>query len=242
MLEVGALPDFAIIGAPKCGTTFLYHLLAKHPLVLHTALKEPHYFDLFYEKGDEWYRRCFPPPRVAEDGRKTVSCDATPGYLAHPKAPRRMARLVPRARLIALLRNPVDRVYSGYHFFGSRRGWDTAAFGRYVEEAFRDPHRTVLSKGVYVDQILRWREFYAEDRMLVIKSEDFFADPRHTLHETLDFLELPAWEPGDADLGERRNKGSYERGIDPETRRRMEEFYEPHNRRLYELLGVDFGW
>ena len=60
--ETGAVPDFVVIGAAKGGTTFLYHLLTRHPLVEHAAVKEPHYFDLLFEEGTEWYRRCFPTP------------------------------------------------------------------------------------------------------------------------------------------------------------------------------------
>ncbi|MDQ3864290.1 MAG: hypothetical protein M3317_12495, partial [Actinomycetota bacterium] len=97
----GALPDFAIIGARKAGTTFLYNLLIRHPLVQPAAVKEVHYFDNLIEEEDaEWYRQCFPRPRY-EDGRRTITGEATPDYLAHLLAPERMARLVPEARLIA---------------------------------------------------------------------------------------------------------------------------------------------
>jgi hypothetical protein len=78
--------------------------------------------------------------------------------------------------------------------------------------------------------------------MLVLKSEDFFEHPRETLKTTLGFLDLPDWAPGAATLGEKVNKGRYDRGMSPEVRRQLEEFFEPHNQRLYEHLGVDFGW
>ncbi len=69
---VGALPDFFIIGAKKCGTTFLYHLLTQHPHVEHAASKEMHFFDALFDEGIEWYRRCFPSPRW-KDGRRTIT-------------------------------------------------------------------------------------------------------------------------------------------------------------------------
>jgi Sulfotransferase domain len=94
--ETGALPDFVIIGAPKCGTTFLYHLLTKHPHVEPAAFKEPHYFDLLFEKGIEWYRGCFLPPRW-KDGRRTITGEATPGYLYDTHAAERMADVIPDA-------------------------------------------------------------------------------------------------------------------------------------------------
>ena len=73
----------------------------------------------------------------------------------------------------------------------------------------------------------------------MLKSEDFFERPKETLKVVLNFLGLPDWEP---EAWEFRKKGRYERGMDPATRRRLEEYFEPHNRRLYEFLGRDLGW
>ena len=75
--------------------------------------------------------------------------------------------------------------------------------------------------------------------MLVLKSEDFFQHPAATLELVLDFLDLPPWEP---QTWEVRNMGTYEQGMDLATRRRLEEYFAPHNRRLYDYLGVDLGW
>ena len=76
----------------------------------------------------------------------------------------------------------------------------------------------------------------------MLKSEDFFEDPAGTLKTVLSFLGLPEWEPEASDLGERRNEGGYEEGMDPATRQRLEEYFGSHNRRLYEFLGTDLGW
>src|SRR5215213_10583724 len=89
----GALPDFVVIGAPKCGTTFLYHLLTKHPYVVPSAFKELHFFDLLFEEGTEWYRQCFLPPRL-KNGRRTITGDGTPSYLFHPHAAQRMSGVI----------------------------------------------------------------------------------------------------------------------------------------------------
>ena len=74
--------------------------------------------------------------------------------------------------------------------------------------------------------------------MLVLKSEDFFERPQETLKPVLDFLDLPDWEPEAWESGQKHN---YER-MDPATRRGLEEYFDPHNERLYEHLGTDFGW
>jgi hypothetical protein len=230
--RTGALPDFVIIGGKKCGTSSLYNLLTQHPLVEPAASKELHYFDLLFDEDTEWYRRCFPAPRW-EDGRWTITGEGTP-YMASRFAPERMAEVVPQARLIALLRNPVDRAYSDYQQV-VRKDRESRTFGEAVEGKTSE----YLFRSVYVDQLLRWSEFFDREQMLVLKSEDFFERPAATLSRVLDFLDLPAWEPEEVEV---RNPGTYTEKIDPTIRRRLEEYFEPHNRRLYEYLGVDFGW
>jgi|SRR5215211_873327 len=237
---VGTLPDFVIIGAAKGGTTFFYNLLIKHPHVEPATSKEIHYFDLLFDEGTEAYRRCFPLPRW-KDGRKTITGEATPGYLFHPHAPERMAEVVPQARLIALLRNPVDLVYSSYQH-RARKGQEGRAFEETVRAALDDPHHVRLSRGIYVDHLLRWSRFFSAEQMLVLKSEDLFERAGDPVKRTLEFLDLPDWEPEASALRDKRNKGNYEQKMDPTTRRRLENYFEPHNRRLYEYLGVDFGW
>jgi Sulfotransferase domain len=271
----GALPDFVIIGAKKCGTTFLYNLLTRHPHVEPAAKKELHYFDILFEdESTEWYRRCFPQSRW-KDGRRTITGEATPyfDYSAnrsrrYPLAPERMAQVLPQARLIVLLRNPVDRAYSDYQQ-AVRKGRETRTFEeaigleegvgaqkkRPLGEEGEDPEREdrvslddrcwYLDRSVYVNYLLHWSRFFGDEQMLVLKSEAFFERPREGLKLVLDFLDLPDWEPGASQLNfekRARNKGEYERKMDPATRQQLEEYFEPHNQRLYEYLGEDFGW
>jgi hypothetical protein len=245
----GALPDFVIIGGKKCGTTFLYDLLGRHPLVQPAASKELHFFDALFEEGAEWYRQCFPAPRW-EDGRRTITGEASP-YMAHRYAPGRMAQVVPEARLIALLRNPVERAYSDYQMV-ARKDREHKTFEDAIgledpaeagDRAALDEDSEYLSRGVYIDQLLRWMEFFPREQLLVLKSEDFFENPRETLEDVLEFLDLPEWEPEASELeGGKRNAGRYGEEMDPATRRRLEEYFEPHNQRLYDFLGTDFGW
>jgi Sulfotransferase domain len=245
----GALPDFVIIGAKKSGTSSLLYLLNQHPDVEPAALKESHYFTGHFDEDIEWYRRCFPAPRW-RDGRRTITGESTPGYLFSPLVPERMAEVIPQARLIALLRNPVDRAYSDYQQVAGK-GRETRTFEEAMEEAMKaketpreedtggTPYYEYLSRGIYVDQLLHWSKFFDGEQMLVLKSEDFFERPSETLELVLDFLDLPDWEPKTWRV---RNPGRYEQEMDPATRHRLEEYFEPHNQRLYEYLGVDLGW
>jgi hypothetical protein len=235
----GAMPDFLIIGAKKCGTTFLYDLISRHPYVEPAAKKELHYFDiLFKEEEIDWYRRCF-PGRGWKDGRRIITGEATP-YLELSRVPERMAKVLPQARLITLLRDPVQRAYSDYQQV-RRKGREPLPFEEAIEAEKRQTRslRRYLYRGIYVDHLLRWSKFFAEDQMLVLKSEDFFERTQETLERVLDFLNLPRWE---TEVSEKRNKGEYETQMAPATRQRLEEYFEPHNERLYEHLGVDFGW
>jgi hypothetical protein len=253
----GAFPDFLVIGGKKCGTTFLYQLLGQHPLVQPAAAKELHFFDALFDEGVEWYRQSFPAPSW-EDGRRTITGEASP-YIAHRLAPERMAEVVPDARLIALLRNPVERAYSDYQQV-VRKGRETRTFEEAIGQEKRRrpgkegdaPHREdhadylrhgYISRSVYVEQLLRWAEFFDTEQMLVLKSEEFFENPSETLRSVFGFLGLPEWEPEASELeSAKRNAGGYAEGMDPATRRRLEEYFEPHNQRLYDFLGTDFGW
>ena len=256
----GALPDFLIIGAPKCGTTSLYYLLTEHPHILPAAAKELHFFNTHFDLGVEWYRQCFPRPRH-KDGRSTITGEATPSYLFDLHAPERVAEVAPQARLVVLLRNPVDRAYSLYQM-ARRKGWETtvtfeeAVGGQQIlrppgkgetasesnDSLTLDEYSRYLSGGIYVDQLARWASFFRDEQMLVLRSEDFSERPRETLQRVLDFLGLPDWEPEASQLHKKHHRGGYVQEIQPATRRRLEEYFEPHNLRLYELLGVDFEW
>lgn len=252
----GALPDFLIIGAQKSGTTVLYRMLGPHPYVKRASQKEVHYFDHNFNKGLEWYRSHFSPQRL-KNGQKIVTGEASPYYIAHSLAPERVARTVPQAKLIALLRNPVERAFSHYHF-AVRKGREDLSFEEAlkVEEERLQEHRerisarqgywpaipgrnSYLARGVYVDQLQKWHEFFDKEQLLVLKSEDYFSDMTGTLKRVLNFLELPAWEP---EVKPTINQGGYKKRMRPETRERLQEYFEPHNQRLYEYLGVDFGW
>ena len=106
------LPDFLILGAQKAGTTALYSYLRKHPSIIGPSWKEVSYFDRHYARGPAWYRGNFPNKLRT---RGALVGEASPSYLFHPLGPRRVRELVPEARLVALLRDPVDRALSHYN-------------------------------------------------------------------------------------------------------------------------------
>lgn len=111
MGEKFRLRNFLIVGAMRCGTTFLAHCLGAHPDIYIPRAKEIHYFDVHFEKGPEWYKRKFSGAK-----KEHAVGEATQSYMYLDYVPPRIASLLPDARLIAILRNPVDRAYSHYWF------------------------------------------------------------------------------------------------------------------------------
>ncbi len=251
-------PDFLIIGAQKAGTTSLFNYLAQHPNVVPPDEKELHFFDyeVEYRQGIEWYHASFPRRTLAPDGTATITGEATPYYLFDRRVPERVASFLPAVKLVALLRNPVDRAYSQYQMT-LRKGQEDRSFEeavddehaflrdaadrRHTAEHYGNPaHRlhSYLARGIYVDQLERWAKPFPRDQMLVLRAEDLFADPQTTVCRVLAFLGLPDWTLQKAAA---YNAHPYPR-LAPTTRRGLAEFFEPHNRKLYDFLGRDLGW
>ncbi len=236
---MGTLPDFLIIGAAKSGTSTLYSLLRSHPLVRAAARREIHYFDKNFEKGAEWYSGHF-KPRIRRSGRRTITGESSPSYLSDKRVPQRVAELLPEVRLMALLRNPADRAYSHYQQ-AVRLGRVHLSFEQVIEAEIsrRRGSKRFLARGIYVDQLKSWYRFFDKQQLLVLQSESFFGNTQDTLKRVLDFLELPEWKPDSLPI---KNKGNYTHQMRLETRERLRDYFEPHNQRLYEYLGTDFGW
>jgi len=242
-------PDFLIIGAQRAGTTSLFEDLRQHPAICLPAKKELHFFDVQLRRGAEWYFHQFPPASCAVPSGRSLTGEATPYYLFHPKAAERCFALVPDVRLIILLRNPVDRAHSHYEHAVST-GRESLSFEDALqaeEERLRDSlaileadansvsrsHRlySYASRGIYVDQLARWTRLFPPERMLLLCSEELFQDPEKQHAKLYRFLGIPPMMPSFSRL----NRGSYPK-MSSDTRRRLIQFFEPHNARLYELL------
>jgi hypothetical protein len=259
-------PDFLIIGTQRGGTTSLYRYLKAHPSIGASSNKDVHFFDRRFHKGVSWYRGHFPThieKFLAErsHGRPFLTGEASPSYLFHPHAPRRAAQVLPHARLIVLLRDPVSRAYSQYHH-ARKLGFEHLSFEEAIEaeeERFAREHERVLQdehyysetykhlsylrKGIYVDQLKAWMSVFPREQFLILKSEEFYADPAATFKQVLAFLGL-AQEA--VPVGQQQykpyNNNTYSSKMDPAMRKRLQEYFAPYNARLYEFLNVDFGW
>ena len=247
------LPDFLIIGAQKAGTTALYAYLRRHPAITGPSWKEVSYFDRHYGRGEAWYRGNF-PNRVRARGK--LVGEASPSYIFHPLGPERVKALVPEARLVALVRNPVDRALSHYHHevalgreplrFEDALDAEEDRLRGEEERLAADPSyfsrawwsHAYKSRGRYAEQLERWLAVFPREQLLILPSEDLGGEPERTHARVLDFLGAA---PHRLDAYPRVYERQYE-AMSPETRERLAAEFEAPNRRLYELLGRDLGW
>ncbi len=254
-----ALPDFIVIGAQKSGTTSLYFYLTQHPQLLPALTKEVHFFDGglnpnvdTFRKGEGWYRAQFPLTEDLRGGRRTF--EASPLYLFNPLAPGRMFDLVPKVKIIALLRDPTERAIS--HYFHERRlGREplpiyealleeerrlepVLASADYKSHAFI--HYSYKRRGLYKEQLERYLRYFSWQQLLVLSSEEFFADPVGTLGRVFAFVGV---DRGSSvrDLSPRNTAGA-QRPVEPRVREYLHEYFRTHNTDLFHFVGRDFGW
>jgi hypothetical protein len=175
------LPNFLIVGAARSGTTSLARHLGAHSDAFVPEEKELRFFDDNFDRGLDWYGAFF-----ADAGDATAVGEATAAYLYNARAVERMATVVPQARLIAMLRQPVDRAYSNY-WMNRERGREKLSFTDAIaEEPQRmaaaiangeTPRAVYLEKGRYVPQLVRLCEHFPRESLQVVITEDLASDP-----------------------------------------------------------------
>ncbi len=243
------LPDIIIIGGQKCGTTSLYHYLCQHPEIYPGNTKEVHYFDDNYERGSLWYRSHFP---FRNRGRFAI--EATPNYMFHRASHDRLCELLPNVKLIAVLREPVERAYSHYRHMRrgmGNRGREHRSFEEAIRlemelvskgvvfggDSYRDRYFTYVRRGLYAFQLERYLKSHGQN-LHVLSSSDLFRTPRSTLTKIFAFLEVEKYE---VDTRTVYNQGNY-RGIPFSMRDQLEAFFQPYNELLYDQLNVEAWW
>jgi len=187
------LPNFLVIGAQRAGTSLLHQILLTHPDVYVPAQrKEVHYFDRYFERGDEWYQSYFPAAGAA--GRYRAIGEITPDYLATEEAPVRIHALLPACRLIAILRNPVDRVYSWYQHARRSRN-ERRDFATFLQG---EPG--ALHSGLYHRHLQSYLALFPRESLLALLYEELLRDPGRELGRLTEFLGVDMVWPDPAAL------------------------------------------
>lgn len=190
------LPNLFIAGVQKSGTTALHHLLNQHPDVFFPrAPQELHFFDVEenFRKGIEWYEAHFSGWR-----NQRIVAQTSPLYFFEEAVPARIHAVIPQARFIVILRNPIDRAYSHY-WHEVKHGAETLPF----EEALaREPERinqgfdsrrhfSYFSRGEYAVQFARLLRLFPRNQLLALRFDDLVQDVDEIFRSCASFLEIP---------------------------------------------------
>lgn len=213
--EVTGPPEFVGIGAQKSGTTWWFALLCSHPDIAHRddVHKERHFFDRFADRsfGPEdraQYLGWFPRPAGKITG------EWTPDYLHLAWVPPLLAAAAPRARLLVLLRDPVERFRSGVAHHAAHRG-----------SLSTDVYADALARGFYARSLDSWRRHFDPEQILVLQYERCVVDPLGQLARTHRFLGLPPFEP--VNVVQRVNESRVDVELPEDVRSRLGEIYAP---------------
>ena len=193
------LPNFFIVGAPKAGTTSLYHYLKKHPQVYMSPIKEPNFFsfeetvkqNLYYkEKGIENYEE-YQKLFSGVNNEKAVG-EASVSYLFYSMVPRLIKETVGDAKIIILLRNPVDRAFSHYYmdckFRYIKRPFEDVLYQRTNGAISKLYYQQYIELGLYYNQVKRYIDIFGRSEVKIFLYEEIELDIKKVITEVFDFL------------------------------------------------------
>jgi hypothetical protein len=177
----GALPNLVVIGAQKCGTSGLHYHLGLHPEISMSRPKELNFFieERNWKRGEGWYKAHF-------DARAKIRGESSPNYTAYPHhlgVPERMHRLIPNAKLIYVVRDPLERIAAHWvHNYAKRREkGDLAA-------TLVHPNTSYVIRSQYFMQIQQFLRHFSREQVLVLQQSDFRRERGVTLRQIFEFI------------------------------------------------------
>jgi len=205
-----------------------------------------------YKKGEKWYRAHFPKKRSETDHIKTF--EASPLYLFNPLVAKRIYQLIPDVKIIALLRNPTERAISHY-FHEKKKGRELLPIMEALKEEdkrlqpiFKNKdyknevfiHHSYKNRGLYKEQIERFLHYFSKEQILILCSEEFFNQPVSILKRVFEFVGVdPEFRIENL---KPRNVASNKGKVDYDIYEYLNDYFLPHNQRLYELVGRNYPW
>lgn len=253
-------PDFLIIGVQRAATTSLYHYLTSHPQIVVThKWRETYYFDNpeNYRKGFGWYIGHF--PAKLRKGNK-LTFEASPSYMYHKHIPELIKQDLGNIKMIAIVRNPVDRAYSAwqmYHSYSSlphkhlRDRADERTFAEAIAQEFNPESNTAkypynyIDRGKYAQQIENYYNYFGKDNILILNFEQFCHNLGAALNRVCDLLNIDYFSPNK--INEFQNQkyaiANYVTSSNhAQILEQLKDYFVPFNKQLYNLLGTDYDW
>jgi len=202
------LPSFLILGGSRSGNTSLFAHLIEHPNIMPGSLKAFFFFQNITNNTTSFYRSQFPIKR-----KNLITCDSTSSYFVHPLIPARVHKLLPLVKLIVVLRNPVERAYSEFHY--------RVMIGEQITENFEDVIKSELKRieigknnpelkientnyhqfsfshlrhGLYAQHLEKWLKFFPKEQLLILHAKDLYDNLDNIIAETFEFLNLPKYQ------------------------------------------------
>lgn len=248
-------PSFIIVGAQKAGTTSLFKYLTQHRSIKSTLLKEVHYFDLNYHKPLSWYNSFFPLKKKNDD----ITGEASPYYMFHPYAIRRIAAFNPNIKIIVLLREPVSRAISHYYHevrlgresLSMREAFDLENERMQEElEKFKNNEHYIghnhqrfsyQTRSDYFTQIKEIKRCFKEENIKIIDSKEFFKNTAEVVRDVLEFIGVdPNFE-----IETEKRFNVWKKEEDAEEKEIYSELktkFKNSNNALFSLIGKKFDW
>lgn len=165
----------------KCGTTSLYNYLKAHPEIAMSHRKEPSYFCHSYDRPLSWYESLFPGREDAVLGEASTHYTKYPIY---QKVPSRIHDVLPSAKLIYLVRDPVERIVSQYVHRRSRDE-ENRPISECLELRKTNPY---VAYSRYATQIEQYRQYYGDEKLLIVDSQKLRFERKRTLDRIFEFL------------------------------------------------------
>ena len=276
------LPSFLIIGGAKCGTTSLYAHMIEHPNILPASIKEVNFFQHIRNTKIAFYSSHFPIKR-----QNLITGEASTAYFIHRLVPKRVHELLPSVKLILLLRDPVERAYSEFHYMVNLGAQITDNFEDAIKAELKrikienekpeftientsynyfQPTFSYLRHGIYANYILNWLKLFPKEQLLILHTKDLYNNLDNILAKTFEFLNLPKYQIESRieknKIDKVRPIGGHEHNIyknidsktrtlfnvqnypemKSETRKFLQDFFRPHNEKLFEMIGRRFDW
>lgn len=233
-----------IIGAQKSGTSSLLKYLTANFMIGEPFKKEVHYFDFNSNKNNRWYHSHF------SFSTSQLTGEASPFYLYHPDVPKRVKKYHSKIKLIAILRDPVERAWSQYSM-NINKGLESLGFKeallkeeeRLLNADFDDPQSaqqlySYKTRGLYAQQLNNWYQHFPMEQLMVMSYHQFYSNPWHEVQKIYRFLNVAPYMG--STLTFKENQTPQKADIDSESKKLLMEYYKQPNLELKNLTGITF--